>query len=87
MSAKGDHSWGFEENAKRPDYPRAVGSAQALLFSIGIILRRPSDNAARDLEDIRKATQIGAKHFCQFSGDKYREWDYVPHTLRVIRED
>lgn len=68
------------------DYPRATGAAQALLFALGIMLRRPSDNAERDLEDIRKAVKAGAEHFCQFSGDEYREWDYVPHRLRVIRE-
>lgn len=69
-----------------PDYPRAVGATQAFFTVLGILLRRPSDNAERDLEEIRRATKDAAKRFCELTGDEYREWDYVPHRLRVLRE-
>lgn len=90
MSAKGDHSWVLDamqrELAKKTDYARATGAASAFFTVLGIMMRNPSDDPARDLEEIRKATQDAAKRFCEFSGDEYREWDYVPHRLRVIRE-
>lgn len=88
MSAKGDHSWVLEQHlaAKSPDYPRACGATEALLCVLGILLRRPSDNAERDIEEIRRAVQDGAQRFKTALGEEHRPWDYVPHRLRVIRE-